>query len=408
MKEDMKPLVAISSYPPRPCGIATFVEEALEFIQGHMPDRPIHVISHTDGSGENVHPIIDPSKPDWYEPVAELVKELDPYAVHFQHEYGLYEHVENEHGDNNEGFLHLLELISDYPVIVEPHTVHGRLMEHEQVFVRGLLERATVVILKCDYQKWRLPWTFRDSDWTLPHNVAVIPHGARADRRYGDHEIDGIKDELGLSDLKGRRAAGLVGWIQSTKRWDIVLDRWEEIEKAVYRRTGEHWLLFAAGDVRDPNDQPEFEKYRAMLAELEQKGLAKFLRFSPRGDIYYKVMAICDFVILPSIDETQSGTLARIIALNKPYVTTAPMEGLTSQTLENEGGLLFTNKRSLERKVIRLAGDEGLRRELGENLKWYLENRVSWDIVVPQYLQVYKDARKAKETGMPVDYPPEF
>ncbi|MFW6181115.1 MAG: hypothetical protein ACOC8N_05145 [Spirochaetota bacterium] len=49
-------------------------------------------------------------------------------------------------------------------------------------------------------------------------------------------------------------------------------------------------------------------------------------------------MAICDFIVLPSTDETQSGTLARIIALNKPFITTAPVEGLTAQTLESEGG----------------------------------------------------------------------
>ncbi len=60
-------------------------------------------------------------------------------------------------------------------------------------------------------------------------------------------------------------------------------------------------------------------------------------------------MAVCDFIVLPSTDETQSGTLARIIALNKPFVTTAPMEGLTTQTLESEGGLLFTTKEMLRR-----------------------------------------------------------
>ena len=42
-----------------------------------------------------------------------------------------------------------------------------------------------------------------------------------------------IKDELGLGELKGRRVAGLVGWIQSNKRWDIVLDCWEQVEQAV-------------------------------------------------------------------------------------------------------------------------------------------------------------------------------
>ena len=408
MQEAAKPLVVISSYPPRPCGIATFVEEALEFISKHMPDRPIHIICHLDGEGDNTHPIIDTRKENWYEPVAELVKELDPYAVHIQHEYGLYQHYENGRADNNEGFLHLLDLIREYPTIIEPHTVHGRLKEREEVFVKGLLDRATVVILKCDYQKWRLSWTFRVGDWNLPRNITVIPHGTRADRRYGDHEIDGIKGELGLSEFKGRRIAGLVGWIQSNKRWDIVLDCWEDIQETIRSITGENWLLFAAGDMRDPRDKPDFDRYRAMLDALEKNRLAKFLRFCPRGDLYYKVMALCDFLILPSVDETQSGTLARIIALNKPYITTAPLEGLTSQTLENEGGLLFTNKESLKKKVVRLACDEGLRRELGGSLKWYLENRVSWDVVAPQYLQVYEDARRAKATGKPAEYPSEF
>lgn len=87
-------------------------------------------------------------------------------------------------------------------------------------------------------------------------------------------------------------------------------------------------------------------------------------------------MAICDFIVLPSTHETQSGTSARIIALNKPYITTAPMEGLTAQTLESDGGLLFTTKEMLRQKVIKLAMDERLRMELGGNLKRYLDKVV--------------------------------
>jgi glycosyltransferase involved in cell wall biosynthesis len=119
-------------------------------------------------------------------------------------------------------------------------------------------------------------------------------------------------------------------------------------------------------------------------------------------------MAVCDFIVLPSIDETQSGTLARIIALNKPYITTAPMEGLTAQTLESEGGLLFTTKEMLRRKVIKLATDEGLRLEMGENLKRYLDHVVSWEVVARQYNEAYKLARKASRTGRPVVLDLEF
>jgi glycosyltransferase involved in cell wall biosynthesis len=118
--------------------------------------------------------------------------------------------------------------------------------------------------------------------------------------------------------------------------------------------------------------------------------------------MYYKMMAVCDFIVLPSADETQSGTLARIISLNKPYVTTAPMEGLTAQTLESKGGLLFTTKNMLKEQVLRLACDEQLRLELGENLKRYLDEVVSWELVVRQYGEAYELARQAKQSGRPV------
>ena len=51
-----KPIVLISSYYPRLCGIATFCEEAREFIQKENPEREVLVISHTDGTGEGGFP----------------------------------------------------------------------------------------------------------------------------------------------------------------------------------------------------------------------------------------------------------------------------------------------------------------------------------------------------------------
>ena len=95
----------ISSYPPRLCGIGTFCEEAREFITKHNQGRDVLVISHTDGEGEGVFPLMDISRRDWWKPVAEKVHELDPYVVHIEHEYGLYEyHDERGHGDANGAF----------------------------------------------------------------------------------------------------------------------------------------------------------------------------------------------------------------------------------------------------------------------------------------------------------------
>jgi len=406
-----EPIVMVSSYPPRLCGIATFCEEAREFIRKANPDREVLVVSHTDGRGEGVYPVIDPTKNNWWKPVARKIEELHPYAVHIEHEYGLYNYVD-ERGisDDNKGFLDLLEALSDWPLVVEPHTIHGRLRDFEANFIYEMCERADVVLFKCHYQKWRLDWTMQSYGWKTPRNVMVVPHGARPDKRWGVHEIPRLRQELGLDRVPNlsRHLVGMIGWIQSNKRWDILLDMWEDIHYEIKSTNGEDWDLLAAGAMRDPSHQKDYESWREETLLLESKGLAHYYEFIPRGDIYYKMMAVCDFIVLPSVDETQSGTLARIIALNKPYITTAPMEGLTAQTLESEGGLLFTNKEMLRKHVVRLATNERLRLELGENLRRYLENVVSWEIVARQYNEAYELAREAKRTGKPVELSMEF
>jgi len=405
------PIVMISSYPPRLCGIATFCEEAREFLQKHIPEREVLVISHIDGEGEGVFPLIDTTQRRWWKVVAEKVHELDPYAVHIEHEYGLYEHLdERGRGDGNAGFLELLDAIADYPTVVEPHTVHGRLTDFEADFIYNTCQRTDVLLVKCHYQKWRLEWNFAGRNWPTPRNVMVVPHGARPDRRYTLAEVVALRKELGLDKLPylSKHLVGLIGWIQSNKRWDILTSMWEDIAAEIYELTGVEWDLLAAGTIRDPNHKADYIKYTDEVRLLEKKGLAHYYEFVPRGDLYYKMMAVCDFVVLPSIDETQSGTLARIIALNKPYITTAPMEGLTAQTLENGGGLLFTTKEMLRRHVIELACNEEARMRMGNNLKEYLEKVVSWDVVVEQYKEAYELARTAKRTRQPVALPLEF
>jgi 1,2-diacylglycerol 3-alpha-glucosyltransferase len=405
------PIVMISSYPPRLCGIGTFCEEAREFIQKANPGRKVLVISHTDGAGDGVIPIMKIDRPEWWRPVAREIARLEPYAIHIEHEYGLYEYRDDRGvGDGNEGFLNLLEAIEGCPTVVEPHTVHGRLDDFEANFIYKLCQRADMVLFKCHYQKWRLDWNFKGRGWKVPRNVLVVPHGSRSDKRWGLHEMPKLREELGLDKVPtlSDRLVGMVGWIQSNKRWDILLSMWEEIHDEILRRSGEDWDLLAAGAMRDPNHRQDYENWKAQAQMLEQKGIAHYYEFVPRGDIYYKMMAVCDFVVLPTIDETQSGTLARIIALNKPFITTAPMEGLTAQTLESGGGLLFTTKAMLKQQVIQLALNEPLRMKLGENLKRYLDNVVRWGVVARQYNQAYELAREATQTGHKAVLPEEF
>jgi 1,2-diacylglycerol 3-alpha-glucosyltransferase len=406
-----KPIVLISSYYPRLCGIATFCEEAREFIRKENPERDVLVISHTDGTGEGVFPLIDTSNRFWWKPVAKKIKKLSPYVVHIEHEYGLYEHIDKRGiGDKNQGFIEFLGSINEFPIVVEPHTVHGRLKEFEENFIYQLCEDADVVLFKSDYLKWRLNWTFTQRGWKMPKNIMIIPHGARADKNWSENDIPKLKDELGLNKIPylSNNLVGLVGWIQSNKRWDILTSIWEEALEEIRIRTGEDWDLLAAGTMRDKAHLADYNHYKKSLELLEKGGIAHYYEFIPRGEIYYKVMAVCNFIVLPTVDETQSGTLARIIALNKPYITTAPLEGLTAQTLESEGGLLFTNKQMLKEKVIRLACNKDLRKGLSKNLKKYLKEVVSWEIIAKKYKKAYKLARLKKIASEEIDLPLDF
>ena len=62
----------------------------------------------------------------------------------------------------------------------------------------------------------------------------------------------------------------------------------------------------------------------------------------------------------------------------------------------------------LKNNIVRLACDEDLRMMLGENLKKYLDEVVSWEIVADKYNQAYDLARNAKISGKPVIIEPEF
>lgn len=408
--ENINSIVLISSWMPRFCSIASFASEAVEFLSKTLDNTRIYIISPTDGRGEDVFPIIDMSRDDWYIPVFEKIRELQPYIVHLQHDYSLYASYDTTKKDALSGFIELLKLLKNehIPTVVELHSVHGRLREHEELFIREVTENTNVVLFKCAYQKWRLGWAFIRKGWDLPSNIMIVPHGVRPDRRYGPGDVPRLKIQLGLQNFINKHVVGLVGWIQNNKRWNLITDIWGELQDKIESTTGQEWCLLGAGTTRGITSVGGDDSPTSKLEIVERNGKVKFYEFIPNGEIDYQLLAICDFIILPSFDETHTSTLARIIALNKPYITTAPMEELTSQTVESKGGLLFSNIETLKDAITRLATNEPLRFMLGGNLKKYLQNVVSWENVVKKYIHAYQLASNEVRNKVPVTIPFNF
>lgn len=401
-------IAIINPCPPTVCSAATFAQEAQEFIQKANPGSEVVIISHADTSGgDGTYPIIDLKRKNWWEPVTRQLHKINPVVVHLMHgdRPNEYSSGQESDGDAN-GVWGLLEEIKQYPIVTEIHPGHGRADWIDTDFAYRLCQKSEVVILKHAYQKWRIDLAQEHHRRKPPSNVVIVPHGSRPDRRWAIHEVPKLRQELGLqSCAMADHVVGVIDRVRHKARWDILLSMWPQIRDEVQKITGQSWALLAAGAKQTPaRGAPSQGREAAAPIGLQQEDIAHHYEFMPEGDMYYKVMGICDFIVLPSIDDARSDTLARIIALNKPFIATAPTEGLTAQALESKGGLLFATKQMLREKVIMLAKDEKLRLRLGGNLKLYLDEVVSWELVAKQYLNAYESAQASKRSGKPVSF----
>ena len=174
------------------------------------------------------------------------VEQLQPYVIHIEHEFGLYEYIDDSpRGDRNAGFLEMLSALSDWPRVIELHIIHGRLSKEKANFVCQACQRCDVMLFKCPYQKWRLEWSFPERGWNVPHNIMVTPHGTHPDRRWRLEEVPRLRQDLGLDRIPdlSQHLVGLIGWIQSNIRWDTLTSMWEEIASEIYERCGTNWDL---------------------------------------------------------------------------------------------------------------------------------------------------------------------
>lgn len=396
--DDGRPIVLVTSYPKRYCGIGTFSEEKREFLEDALRSRDInrdtHVICHTEGEGRNVHPDIDISDDKWPEKVAKEVHNLkpEPYVVDIQHEYGLWAEKKE---DSIERFLHLMDLLRDVPTFIEFHTVHGRLDSVEKDFIKALKDRCGIMAVKCDYQRDpRMKWNIGK----IPANMRVIPHGVRPDK--GDLDRYECRAELAkrykeLGALDDRLVLGCIGWMQNNKGFEYVIPIFEPIYYEVEKKTGKKPLILLAGRPRGGDEHfKAFDDYMRDIEPLEKKGMAVYVDFIPRGDEYYEMMAACDVIALSHTDETQSGTFARALAVGVPFVA-RDLEGLGSQTIESGAGCLFSNQRTLKRELYRLLTQPELREEKSNNARVYVQEYVGWPVIIPKYLDAYREANTA-------------
>jgi glycosyltransferase involved in cell wall biosynthesis len=378
----------LSSWPPRPCGIATYSDELIEALR--KAQNEIHVICHPDGGrpGEKkIYPVMKTEVPGWDETVYDTVQKINPDIVHIQHEYGLYQ----TSGDNASGlfrFLFRLQVQQKYPAVITYHSVYSRLKPMIRLYMDVMQRLVQAGIVHTEYQWMNLHANLG----RVADNVYVIPHGAAAGISIPKAQA---KKKL---ELDGKLVLGMLGWFTPTKGFDSVLEIWDDLA----RNLGENAVLVLAGDARlgDPNQIDYKQKLLDLVEKSAHKDQIKIHLGSFTPEEYNYTMACFDLMVMPYTFASQSGNLAHSFALGVPAVVSG-LEGLKAEA-EASGAAVAVppgDREELKRAIMTIMGNESLRKTYAKRAKFYVKHKISWPNTAKKHMRVYRKSANRLKRG---------
>jgi glycosyltransferase involved in cell wall biosynthesis len=378
----------LSSWPPRPCGIATYSEELIKALR--KASNSIHVICHPDGGkpGEkNVHPVMNTDIPGWDEAVYDTIQKINPDIVHIQHEYGLYQ-TSADHASGLFRLLFRLQVQGKYPAVITYHSVYSRLSPMIRLYMDVMQRLVQAGIVHAEYQWMRLHANLG----RMVDNVYVIPHGAAAGISVSKKQV---KKKLGL---EGKLVLGMLGWFTQTKGFDQVLEIWDGLAKELADNT---WLVLA-GDARlgDPNQIDYRKKLFNLVEQCVHKDRIKVVQGSFTPEEYNDIMAAFDLMVMPYTFASQSGNLAHSFALGVPAVVSG-LEGLKAEAEASGAAVPVApgDREELKQTILMIMGNANLRKRYAQRAKAYVKKKISWSITAKKHMQIYKKAAMRMKQG---------
>ena len=290
----------VSTFPPTPCGIATFAAALSGGLIEHGQDvGVVRVGEPRDAASDLVEARFNDADGALSSDARTRLGQADVVLV--QHEYGIFP------GRDGESIVSALEAI-DRPTIVVAHTVLERPTPHQRSVLEAVVRSADAVVVMTQAGRSRLCSGY-DVDPTkvsvIPHGAAVSPNGAPGpDRKHPTLLTWGL-----LGPGKG------IEW--AIDALALVKDLRPSL---VYR---------IAGDTHPKVAELEGEAYRDMLARRAlDRGVSAQVQFDAgyRGlDDLAQMIARSSIVVLPydSPDQVTSGVLVDAIAAGRPVIATA-------------------------------------------------------------------------------------
>lgn len=358
----------VSTYPPTPCGIATFSAALCHGLAATGAEVGVVRIGEAPrASGTRVIGTVSDSDPGRAADALYALNQADVAIV--QHEYGIYA------GDDGDSILDLLAAI-DIPTVVVAHTVLEDPTPRQRAVLEAVAHAADAVVVMTDAGQDRLRRGF-DID---PDKVSVIPHGAAV--------------AASVSPERGARGRLLT--------WGL-LGPGKGIE----------WAIDALAALHDLDPRPEYliagathpkvlahegEAYREMLEKrVAAAGIADHVTFDAD---YRDLPALADLiasssvVVLPydSPDQVTSGVLVDAVAAGRPVVATAFPHAV--ELLATGAGLVVPRRDpdALAAALRRVLTEPGLATSMAAEAR-RIAPSLAWPAIAARYARVGESLR---------------
>ena len=369
----------VGSYPPRECGIATFVEDvrgAYDVFAGTRSD----VIAIDEPGAHYRYPhcvlgVIARDDVSSYAAAARLANASDADVVNIQHEYGLFG---GERGSYVLAFLRELHR----PVVITLHTTLPDPDEATLRVTREMCNRADRVMVLSATSRTILAARYGVD----PSKLCVVMHG--------------VPDVLPLRGPRQKRRFGLerdtvlstFGLLSRGKGIETII---EALPAIVKRHPDVKYVLW--GETHPNVRRSEGERYRTdLLQRADDLGLRDRVKFVNRymtDEEVVEALLATDVYVSPSLDPYQSvsGTLSYAVACGRAVIATEYQ--YAKELLADGRGLTvpFRDPRALAAAVDAVLRDARLRASL-EGAAYRYGRQMTWPCIAREYRQAFADS----------------
>src|ERR1035437_3618552 len=363
-------ILAICTYPPIECGIATYSKWLLDELR-QTAGVAVSVITLPGGLGENVFPVYDPENFSSIQNVKALAAELRPDIVHIQHEYGLY-------GPNRGiGVLDMYRYFQNasIPVVTTFHTVHNDLDETKRGLLQGLVAFSSQIIVHEEYQRQLLIDQIGES---VGRKVSVIDHGVRI--------VEPIRNGKERFGLEGKLIVLLCGYIRPRKAFHKIIELFPDVSNVVPEA-----VLVLASILRRPTEYVSYQQ--ALLEQIHMSPCADRIRVI-KGELPHEmldsIISAADVVVLPYEDGAQSGILSNCLAFHRPVIT-SDLPAFCAILERTRAGIVARNREEYVEGIIDVLQNPQTRLRFESNASRYVAARASWPAVAQLHTQIYQN-----------------